>query len=143
MLRQLGFDATGLEMNAWVVNFAKKTFHVPVLLGPVEEQQLERSSLDIVILMDVLEHLPDPERTIRHCLPLLKPNGIFVIQTPYLPEGKTYEDLVQQGDPFLKMLIEDEHLIFSAVPPYASSSIASMLTILNLNRPFFLTMICF
>jgi glycosyltransferase involved in cell wall biosynthesis len=81
-----------------------------MLLGLVEEQRLEPGSLDMVILMDVLEHLPDPEKTMRHCLRLLKPNGIFVIQTPCLPEGKTYEDLESQGDPFLEMLIEKEHL---------------------------------
>ena len=81
-----------------------------MLLGLVEEQRLEPGSLDMVILMDVLEHLPDPEKTMRHCLRLLKPNGIFVIQTPCLPEGKTYEDLKSQRDPFLEMLIEKEHL---------------------------------
>ena len=110
LLRFSGFDATGLEISPWVVEFARKTFHAPMLQGLVEEQQLEPGSLDMVILMDVLEHLPAPQKTMRHCLRLLKPNGIFVIQTPCLPEGKTYEALKSQGDPFLEMLIEREHL---------------------------------
>ncbi len=110
LLRFSGFDATGLEISPWVVEFARKTFHIPVLLGPVEDQPLEPGSLDMIILMDVLEHFPDPGKTMRHCLRLLKPNGIFVIQTPCLPEGKTYEDLKSQGDPFLEMLVEKEHL---------------------------------
>jgi 2-polyprenyl-3-methyl-5-hydroxy-6-metoxy-1,4-benzoquinol methylase len=110
MLRWAGFDATGLELSPWVVEFAEDTFGVPMLLGPVEDQQIEPGSLDLIALMDVLEHLPDPVGTMRHCLNLLNPDGILVIQTPCLPEGKTYEDLVAQDDSFLEMLVEKEHL---------------------------------
>jgi SAM-dependent methyltransferase len=110
MLRWVGFDATGLELSPWVVDFARQTFGVPMVLGPVEDQQIEPGSLDLIALMDVLEHLPDPVGTMRHCLNLLNSGGILVIQTPYLPEGKTYEDLVAQDDPFLEMLVEKEHL---------------------------------
>lgn len=110
MLNWVGFDATGLELSPWVVESAKDTFGVPMLLGPVEDQQIEPGSLDLIALMDVLEHLPDPVGTMSHCLNLLKPDGILAIQTPCLPEGKTYEDLVAQDDPFIKMLIEQNHL---------------------------------
>lgn len=110
LLRWAGYDAMGLEMSPWIVDFARRTFDVPMSLGPVEDQPIEPGTLDMIVLMDVLEHLPDPGKTMRHCLRLLKPNGIFVIQTPCLPEGKTYEDLKSQEDPFLEMLIEREHL---------------------------------
>src|SRR5713101_4073412 len=32
LLRSAGFDATGLEMSRWVVDFARQTFGVPMLL---------------------------------------------------------------------------------------------------------------
>jgi 2-polyprenyl-3-methyl-5-hydroxy-6-metoxy-1,4-benzoquinol methylase len=110
LLRWTGFEATGLELSPWVVKFAQDTFDVPMLLGPVEDQQIEASSLDLIVLIDVLEHLPDPVGTLQHCLSLLKPDGILVIQTPCSPEEKTYEDLVSHEDPFLGMLVEKEHL---------------------------------
>jgi 2-polyprenyl-3-methyl-5-hydroxy-6-metoxy-1,4-benzoquinol methylase len=110
MLRWAGFDAMGLELSPWVVEFARGTFGVPILLGPVEDHEIEPSSLDLIVLTDVLEHLPDPVGTMRHCLSLLKPDGILIIQTPCLPEGRSYEDMVTQHDPFLKMLVEEEHL---------------------------------
>lgn len=109
MLRSVGFDATGLEVSPWVVEFARKTFNVPMLLGSVEVQQIEPASLDMIALMDVLEHLPEPLGTMRHCLSLLKPDGILVIQTPQYPESKTYEGMVSVGDCFLVMLQEREH----------------------------------
>lgn len=110
LLRWAGFEATGLELSPWVVEFAKETFRVPMLLGPVEKQQIERGTLDVIALLDVLEHLPDPTDTMRHCLSLLRPDGILVIQTPCLPEGKTYEDLIAHENRFKEMLQKKEHI---------------------------------
>jgi glycosyltransferase involved in cell wall biosynthesis/2-polyprenyl-3-methyl-5-hydroxy-6-metoxy-1,4-benzoquinol methylase len=109
MLRWAGFDATGLELSPWVVNYARQTFGVPVLLGPLEDQEIAPASLDVIALMDVLEHLPDPEGTLRRCLTLLKLSGILILQTPRYPEGKTYDELAAEGDPFLEQLKANEH----------------------------------
>src|SRR5436190_4324399 len=46
LLCATGFDATGLELSPWVVDFARSTFAVPVLLGPLETQALPEHSLD-------------------------------------------------------------------------------------------------
>jgi SAM-dependent methyltransferase len=110
MLRSAGFDATGLEISPWVVEFARGTFEVPMLLGPVEDQRIEPASLDVIALMDVLEHLRDPVGTMRHCLGLLKPDGILLIQTPCYPEGSTYEEMVARSGQSLEILQSGEHL---------------------------------
>ena len=110
LLRWVGFDATGLELSPWVVDYARQTFNVPILLGPIEGQDIAPGSLDIIALMDVLEHLPDPVSTMRHCLNLLKPDGVLVIQMPRYPEGKTYDEMVAEGDRFLGQLKANEHL---------------------------------
>ncbi|MGC8947205.1 MAG: methyltransferase domain-containing protein, partial [Anaerolineae bacterium] len=110
MLRWAGFEATGLELSPWVVEFARQHFGVPMLLGAIEDQQVEPGSLDMIALMDVLEHLPDPVGTIQHCLNLLKPDGVMIIQTPCYPEGKSYEEMVAEGNRFLELLKADEHL---------------------------------
>jgi glycosyltransferase involved in cell wall biosynthesis/2-polyprenyl-3-methyl-5-hydroxy-6-metoxy-1,4-benzoquinol methylase len=110
VLRWAGFDATGLDLSPWVVDFARKTFGIPMLLGPIEQQALEPRSLDAVVLMDVLEHLADPVATMGHALNLLKLDGIVLIQTPCYPEGRTYEQMLAENDPFLRMMIPDQHL---------------------------------
>lgn len=110
LLRRVGFDAVGLELSPWVVEFARHTFGVPMLLGPVEEQPIEHGSLDVIALMDVLEHLPDPLSTMQRCVSLLKPGGIMVIQTPCYPQDKSYEQMLEERNAFLEMLQEDEHL---------------------------------
>jgi 2-polyprenyl-3-methyl-5-hydroxy-6-metoxy-1,4-benzoquinol methylase len=111
LMRWLGFDAVGLELSPWVVEFASKSFDIPVLLGKVEDQStILPGTLDLIVLIDVLEHLIDPVHTLRHCLDLLAHDGILLIQTPCYPEGMTYQELLDQQHLFLKMLVPDEHI---------------------------------
>jgi len=110
MMRWAGFDATGLELSPWICDYARKTFGVPMLQGPVERQPVAAESLDVVLMMDVIEHLPDPVGTLRHCVSLLKPDGVLVIQTPEYPQGQTLEQLKATGSKFVQHLRPREHL---------------------------------
>jgi SAM-dependent methyltransferase len=110
MLRWAGFDATGLELSPAIAQLARDLFHVPMLQGPIEDQEIETGSLDVIALMDVLEHLPDPVQTMQHCVRLLKPDGFLLIQTPKYPEGKPLEAMRNDEDRFVEQLKEDEHL---------------------------------
>jgi 2-polyprenyl-3-methyl-5-hydroxy-6-metoxy-1,4-benzoquinol methylase len=110
LMRQAGYQALGVEMSPWVVAFGQETFGVPIRTGPIESLDISPASLDAIALMDVMEHLPDPITTLRHCLELLKPEGLLVIQTPCFKEGVSYETLVETKDRFLEMLIPEEHI---------------------------------
>jgi SAM-dependent methyltransferase len=98
ILRWAGFEATGLELDPFLVEYARIAFQVPMLLGPVEDQRIEPGSMDAVLLMDALECLPDPVLTMRHCLDLLKPDGVMFVQAPHYRESATYEDAVGWSD---------------------------------------------
>src|SRR5262249_43101120 len=78
----------------------------------IEEQSLADQSFDAIVLNDVVEHLPDPAGTLRHCGRLLKPDGMLIVQMPALPERTTYEELVHRHDPFLPLMhgMVREHL---------------------------------
>jgi 2-polyprenyl-3-methyl-5-hydroxy-6-metoxy-1,4-benzoquinol methylase len=110
MLRQAGFDATGLELSPSIVQYARESFDVPVLTGPIEDQSLASGSLDVVVMMDVMEHLPDPLKTLNRCLDLLKPDGVLFIQTPAYPERQSLAALNAYGHKFPMMLDPAEHL---------------------------------
>jgi glycosyltransferase involved in cell wall biosynthesis/2-polyprenyl-3-methyl-5-hydroxy-6-metoxy-1,4-benzoquinol methylase len=127
-LRQAGFDASGLELSQWIVNFAKDTFHVPMYLGPIEQQQIEPASLDLIIMMDVLEHLPDPKSTMQCVANLLRPGGQIIIQTPSYPAGKSLNELSSINHPFLNMLIPGDHLHL-----YSPEALRQMMVSLGLN----------
>jgi 2-polyprenyl-3-methyl-5-hydroxy-6-metoxy-1,4-benzoquinol methylase len=112
LLGWAGFDAVGTELSPGVAHLAHELFGVKVLAGPVEGQEIEAGSLDVIVLNDVIEHLPDPVSTMRHCAGLLAPGGLFVIQTPEYKEHLAYAELVATNDLFLKHMDkkENEHL---------------------------------
>jgi 2-polyprenyl-3-methyl-5-hydroxy-6-metoxy-1,4-benzoquinol methylase len=110
MLRQAGFDAQGLELSPSIVELARETFGVPVLSGPVEDQNIPPGSLDAIVMMDVMEHLPQPQKTFGQCMELLAPDGILLIQTPCYPQRKTLSELRGSGHKFPQMLDSNEHL---------------------------------
>jgi 2-polyprenyl-3-methyl-5-hydroxy-6-metoxy-1,4-benzoquinol methylase len=110
MMQWTGFDAVGLDMSPWVLGFAQTTFDVPMVCGPIEDQQFEPNSFDVIALMDVLEHLPDPLETMQKCVEVLKPGGILLIQTPCYRDNKSYSELINANDPFLIQFKETEHL---------------------------------
>jgi 2-polyprenyl-3-methyl-5-hydroxy-6-metoxy-1,4-benzoquinol methylase/ribosomal protein S15P/S13E len=129
MMRWAGFAATGLELSPWLVELSRTVFGIPVLQGPLEEQQVPDASLDAVVLMDVVEHLPEPETTLAHCLRALKSDGILLIQTPHYREGQSYEQMVATADPFLAQLKPEQHLFL-----FSDSSLRSLLQKLGVNK---------
>ncbi|WP_167358562.1 class I SAM-dependent methyltransferase [Rhizobium aethiopicum] len=110
LLRQSGYDAVGIEMSPWVVDFAKTAFEIPVFVGPVESVDFGDRKFDVIALMDVLEHLPDPVGTMRFALDLLSPGGILLIQTPEFKEQMSYKTLLETNAPFLEQFKSNEHL---------------------------------
>jgi 2-polyprenyl-3-methyl-5-hydroxy-6-metoxy-1,4-benzoquinol methylase len=110
LMQWAGFTARGLELSPWIADFASRTFGISMLVGPVEEQSIASGSLDVIALMDVLEHLTDPAGTMAHCLRLLKPDGMLLIQTPRFDEAASYDELTARRDPFLEQLKHEQHL---------------------------------
>lgn len=107
-----GFEAYGTELSPWVVDFARNTFGIDARCGPVEQQDFAPGTFDVLVLNDVIEHLPDPLATLTHCATLLKPDGFFVIQTPEYKEHLGYADLQAANDLFLRHMDgnNEEHL---------------------------------
>lgn len=110
LMQHVGYQASGVEISPWVVDFGSRTFGVPITVGPVENLAIEPNSMDAIVLMDVIEHLPDPIATMRHCLGLLKADGFLLIQTPQFKEQFSHQKLVETSSAFLEQLKADEHL---------------------------------
>ncbi len=123
LLGWAGYTATGVEINQWIIDFACRAFSVNLLLGDLAAQNIQKSSLDIIALMDVLEHVTDPGGVVTHCAELLAPDGIMVIQTPCYPENTDYRALQSANSPFLSHLHEQEHLYL-----FSRQSIAELLS---------------
>jgi len=111
LLIAAGFDACGLELSPWLVDYARRTSGAPLRQGPVEAQAFEPHSFDVIVAFDVLEHLADPGRTVRHCARLLRPDGLLILQTPRRSADIVSPDACPAG--FRRMLIPEHLYLFS------------------------------
>ena len=57
---------------------------VPMVFANAQTLPIKDSSCDCVLLLDVLEHLPEPMSAIREIERILKPGGKAVLQIPFL-----------------------------------------------------------
>jgi 2-polyprenyl-3-methyl-5-hydroxy-6-metoxy-1,4-benzoquinol methylase len=59
---------------------------------PFDETFDPGRSYSLVLMLDVLEHLPDPIASLRHALALLEPGGVFVATVPAFMALWTHHD---------------------------------------------------
>lgn len=113
LMQWAGFEAAGMEMSPWVVDYARGTFDVNVVVGPLEKNcPWTPGSLDAIVMNDVIEHLPDPIGTLTTAAKLLKPDGVFLVQTPEYKEHLAWPELERAGDTATKPMAgkNEEHL---------------------------------
>ena len=82
-IRALGCVVVGVEQRPEAAAKAMR-FCESVLVGNIEHMPLDLkpSSFDVLLLIDVLEHLVDPVSTVRRLVPLLRPSGRVVVALP-------------------------------------------------------------
>jgi SAM-dependent methyltransferase len=81
LARQRGWDAHGIEINAGAAAYCRQR-GLSVRTGILDANTYPRSSFDVVLMGDVIEHLPDPRATMRTVYRILKPGGVVLISTP-------------------------------------------------------------
>lgn len=83
--RRRGWEITGIEFSEWAARIAKEQFGLEVVVGAVESLRLPRKRFDVITAYHVLEHLPDPLRSLEHVSRWMKDDGLLVIRLPNLP----------------------------------------------------------
>jgi len=81
LLSKLGWETVGVEFDRKAADVGRAkglTIHD----GDVADQHFDDSSFDAVVLSHVIEHLPEPGRTLAECHRILKPGGTLVMLTP-------------------------------------------------------------
>lgn len=82
-LKNQGWDVYGIDPSNHAVNFATNELGLEkVTQGFLEEIKYPDEFFDVITLNHVIEHLPDPNLTLKEIKRLLKRNGLFVITTP-------------------------------------------------------------
>jgi len=82
-LRRAGWDVEGVELSPPPFKYAKEILHLNVHQGTVEEIPFEEGSYDLILMLDLIEHLPNIPRTLSKIRALLKPDGLILVQVPW------------------------------------------------------------
>jgi 2-polyprenyl-3-methyl-5-hydroxy-6-metoxy-1,4-benzoquinol methylase len=75
------FDVSGIELAQDAAEHCRRS-GLNVLTGQVEPDRLrELGAFDVIVLLDVIEHLPSPRETVALLAQHLNPGGILIITT--------------------------------------------------------------
>jgi 2-polyprenyl-3-methyl-5-hydroxy-6-metoxy-1,4-benzoquinol methylase len=81
-IRAAGWNVTGLEPDSGPGDYARTRYQLNIVHGTLPNPALEPESFDAVLLLHVIEHMPDPGQNMREIRRLLKPGGVLVVETP-------------------------------------------------------------
>ena len=74
-------DAEGVESDPELVN-ANGPNRARITVAPFDASFQPRKNYDLILMLDVLEHLDEPEHALCRAVELLKPGGIIVVTVP-------------------------------------------------------------
>ncbi|MCX5693080.1 MAG: class I SAM-dependent methyltransferase [Candidatus Omnitrophica bacterium] len=81
LLKNLGWQVWGVEIDRNACKLAKE-LNINIFCGNLEEAGFSESFFDVVRLNQVLEHIPDPKKTIKEARRILKKDGKIYISIP-------------------------------------------------------------
>ena len=87
-LREAGYAVEGVETSKGDVTYAREASGLTVFEGALEAAPLEPGRYDAVVMVYVLEHIPDPAATLARIHTLLKPGGWTVLGLPVMDSGQ-------------------------------------------------------
>ncbi len=91
---------SGLEMDADSAKLAEQTADV-IWCGDAEKfnyaSHIETGSLDLILCLDVLEHLVDPWAVVKQLSSLLRPGGKLIASIPNIRYHKVVKNLAIHG----------------------------------------------
>jgi 2-polyprenyl-3-methyl-5-hydroxy-6-metoxy-1,4-benzoquinol methylase len=77
-----GWEVLGVDPNRYACRYASERLGVPSIPATLEDAGIPDASIDVVLMMHVIEHVPDPVQTLREIHRILKPGGHLVLETP-------------------------------------------------------------
>lgn len=80
--RSRGWEVAGTDVGQGAVEGARAA-GFDVRLGELGELDLPRSGFDVVSMVEVLEHVPDPDALLGQAAGLLRPGGALYLTTPH------------------------------------------------------------
>jgi 2-polyprenyl-3-methyl-5-hydroxy-6-metoxy-1,4-benzoquinol methylase len=82
LARRDGWEVVGVEPSKWAVEIATKKYKLPVQQGTLDQLKIKEESFDVVVCLDVIEHVSSPRELLSEMHGFLKPDGLLCLVTP-------------------------------------------------------------
>jgi 2-polyprenyl-3-methyl-5-hydroxy-6-metoxy-1,4-benzoquinol methylase len=76
------FEVEGVEPSTWARRYAQEQLGLKIKAPTLEAARFEDGRFDVVTLLDVIEHVPDPVAVLKEIARVTKPGGILYLVTP-------------------------------------------------------------
>lgn len=80
-MRRLGWQVEGIDFDPAAAT-AAATRGLHVRCGSLEQQRFADATFNAITMSHVVEHLPNPVKTLTECARILKPGGRLILWTP-------------------------------------------------------------
>lgn len=112
-MAKVGAIVTGLDVEADAIETAKEhakteNLSIDYICQPVESCTNDLGLFDVIICMEMLEHVADPQQVIHHAARLLKPDGWLFLST-INRTLKAYASVVIAAEYVLNILPRQTH----------------------------------
>jgi SAM-dependent methyltransferase len=81
-LRDKGWSVLGVDPDRNTCRHASRQLGIEAIPATLEEAALPDESAEVMMMLRVIEHVPDPVATLREIHRILAPGGHLVIETP-------------------------------------------------------------
>jgi SAM-dependent methyltransferase len=102
--RKAGLEPFGLELNRDSARRVTEAYGIPVHCGQISDAGFPADSFDLIVSLQVFEHLMDPRDTLLHLVRHLAPRGLLFIEVPNLHDAR---ERVRRG-----ATMDDSHLFY-------------------------------
>lgn len=83
LLTDLGYSVTSTDISLYAVQKAKKLYsNVHFLKHDIQDPFISKIKYDLVLALDVIEHLENPKKSIENMYNLVKSKGLVLCSTP-------------------------------------------------------------
>lgn len=144
LLKENGNLVYGIEVSPVMARNAKK-FLDRVIVGNIEEIELpwKKKTFDVILLMDVLEHLFLPEDIVKNLSAYLKTDGTIIISIPNIANWQVrWQLLFGKFDSSKTAILEEGHIRFftfdSAKQMFEKNQLVVVKHDLVMNLPLFI-----
>jgi len=107
-----GWKAQGVELSSWAAQYAREKTKVQVSSEKLEDIKFPTAYFDAIVMIELIEHTPEPISFLKEVYRILKPAGIILITTP---NSKSIHRSIWRQK-FQEIFLIPEHLFLFSIP---------------------------